>query len=148
MSFLKKIIITVRRHYSIKWKLNHVKLKQLYVYCKSCLISHISSPPTIRPSPTGAASRPMVTLPGTEPRGPHVCLPVVPHPLHCQVPPVHGFPHHWPAALWGTKFLTELVFTGNTSRMIWSTLFNEWKIKLLGRSIWMGITLLIPRGKF
>lgn len=62
--------------------------------CKCCFISQVSSPPTLLSAPTGTASRPLVALPGAEPRGAHVCLPVVPHPLYCQVPPVHGFPHH------------------------------------------------------
>lgn len=53
------------------------------------LFSHFSSPPL-----TGTASRPLVTLPGAQPRSTHVCLSVVPHPLYCKVPPLHGFPHH------------------------------------------------------
>lgn len=33
----------------------------------------------------------------------HVCIPVVPHPFHCQVSTLHGLPHHWLTTLWGKK---------------------------------------------
>lgn len=42
---------------------------------------------------------------------------MVPHPLHCKVPPLHGFPHHWPASLWGTTFNSQ-----KTRHTVWSAL--------------------------
>lgn len=50
---------------------------------------------------TGIHPRSVHSLPQRGSGGAHVRLPVVPHPLHSQVPALHGLPYHWPAAVWG-----------------------------------------------
>lgn len=49
----------------------------------------------------GAATGPAQPFLWPEPGGPYVCFPVVSHAFHCQVPALHGLPHHWLTALWG-----------------------------------------------
>lgn len=75
--------------------------------CKCCFISQVP----LFASPTGTTSRSVVPLPKPEPGGTHVRLPVVPNALHRQIPPVHGFSHHRPAALRGNVSALVILIT-------------------------------------
>lgn len=114
VGLLGEIIISVRQHDLIKHeqKWNNVKLKwqaepHLYLFV-SAVLSHKFP---FFASPTGTTSRSVVPLPKPEPGGTHVRLPVVPNALHRQIPSVHGFSHHWPAALRGNVSALVILIT-------------------------------------
>lgn len=50
----------------------------------------------------GTTARPVQPFLWSEPRSSYVRIPVVPHTFYCQVSSLHGVPHHWPTAVWGT----------------------------------------------
>lgn len=77
---------------SLKFKVE-ATASLLYIAVRAVLSHKRLSLSFFHSAPAGTAPRPLGPLPGAEPGGTHVCLPVVPHPLYGQVPPLHGFPH-------------------------------------------------------